>query len=454
MDAGIVLANLGEGREAEIVARINRIPIAIGTAAAAEDRDADGAPPLVSQARSPRLLLRMLRAAQPITRVELARRLELNRSTVTDIMKPLVAAGIVVERPADPGLSRVPGRPALSLSFNLDRGDIFAGVNIGVRQTQVGLGDLGHTVLAEEEFATPAEPDLALAQIRTVLEGLRSRWPKHTLRFVGVSVPGPADVERRSLVYAPHLGWTDVAIAEVLRIPGDADSAPVPVIVDNDSTAAAMYEARLRTAQGLAEGPNEFILVRSGTGIGVGLVLDGEVYRGSGSGRGVAGEFGHMTIMAGGKPCACGNRGCWERYASASSAAALYVGDRLQLGGAPPLRFVEIVARAEAGELRAQRTLERIGEYLGIGIRNVIMGLGVPRVIVSGRVVYGWRFIREPLRQAIEQSMAGILPGWSVEAGEPRGAGLGGALELAADEYLTTTLVSYLSTGRVRSAVA
>jgi predicted NBD/HSP70 family sugar kinase len=94
-----------------------------------------------------------------------------------------------------------------------------------------------------------------------------------------------------------------------------------------------------------------------------------------------------MTIMAGGKPCVCGNRGCWEKYASASSAASLYTGDRAAYDGSKMPRFVEIVARAEAGETRAQRTLAKIGEYLGIGIANVIMGIGVQQVIVSGRLV-------------------------------------------------------------------
>ena len=182
------------------------------------------------------------------------------------------------------------------------------------------------------------------------------------------------------------------------------------------------------------------MLVRSGSGIGVGLVLGGEVYRGNGGGAGYAGEFGHMTIVAGGKPCACGNRGCWERYASASSASSLYMGDRVQLGGQAAPRFVEIVARAEGGELRAQRTLERVGEYLGIGIGNVIMGLGVPRVIVSGRLVYGWKFISEPLRSPVAQSMAGRLMGWSVEPGEATGAGLGGALEVAIEGFITSGL--------------
>jgi predicted NBD/HSP70 family sugar kinase len=240
------------------------------------------------------------------------------------------------------------------------------------------------------------------------------------------------------LLYAPHLGWRDVALVDALRVRTPQHKQGVPVIVENDATAAAMYEARLRLRDATDGAMNNFVLVRSGTGIGVGLVLDGEVYRGSGTGEGIAGEFGHMTIVAGGKPCPCGNRGCWERYASASSASSLYMGDRVQLGGQRAPRFVEIVERAEAGEIRAQRTLERIGEYLGIGIGNVITGLGVPNVIVSGRVVYGWKFLEESLRNAVAQSMAGKLAGWSVEPGEPTGAGLGGALEVAAEEFLTS----------------
>ena len=94
-----------------------------------------------------------------------------------------------------------------------------------------------------------------------------------------------------------------------------------------------------------------------------------------------------MTIVAGGKPCVCGNRGCWERYASAASASSLYLGDRPLRPGETLPRFVDIVAKAENGDTRSRRTLEKIGDYLGIGIANVIMGSGVPRVIISGAVL-------------------------------------------------------------------
>ena len=385
------------------------------------------------------ILLRLLRAKQPISRIELAEHIGFNRSTVTDMFKPLIVAGFIVEQPSvDESSSQ--GRPRINLVLN-DGNDFFVGVNIGVRHSQVGLATLSGEILAEEEFETPASPEETLKLVRKTIEELSAEVAGRTLRTIGVTVPGLTDPLRRKLVYAPHLDWHDVEIADALEFTTDrSEGANVPVIVENNATAAAMYEAHLKMVSSNSVKENNFIVVRSGTGIGVGLILDGEVYRGGGRDRGIAGEFGHMTIVADGKPCVCGNRGCWEKYASAASASILYTGDRKQLGSTKPPRFVEIVERAEAGEIRARRTLERLGEYLGIGIANVIMGVGVSHVIVSGRLVYGWKFINKPLRKMIEKSIVGKLPNWTIECGEAKGSALGGALEVAVEEFLAQGL--------------
>ena len=386
-------------------------------------------------ARTARLLLRLLRAAQPISRIELARRLGINRSTVTDTFKPLIAAGLMREEPLKTAsdTNRLQGRPPVGISFNDER-DFFIGVNFGVRRTQIGMTTLNGEIVSEEDFETPTDAQTALRSAREKIERLHAQNTNRQLRVIGVSVPGLTDSERRKLLFAPNLDWHNVAIADALQL-----NETVKVIVENDSTAAAMYEARMKIKNSSDGLMNDFIVVRSGTGIGVGMVIGSEVYRGSGSGRGIAGEFGHMTIVAGGKLCVCGNRGCWEKYASAAAAASLYLGDRARRDEIAP-RFVEIVARAENGEVRARRTLEKIGDYLGIGIANVIVGIGIPRVIVSGRLVYAWKFIKKPLNEAIERSIVGKLEGWSVEVGEPVGAAIGGALEVAVEEYLTNGL--------------
>jgi predicted NBD/HSP70 family sugar kinase len=383
------------------------------------------------QGRAKRLLLRMLWASQPISRIELARSIGINRSTVTEIFNPLIESGVVVEKPlatAEPTI----GRPPIGLAFN-DKNDFFIGVNLGVRHSQIGLTTLNSNFQTVEEFETPKRPEDALKLIGGKIKSLWGTTSGAMLRTVGISVPGPTDNERRILIYAPHLGWENIEIAEYLEKFLDLKTAEVSIVVENNATAAAMYEVRLKFGQ--EKRLRDFSVVRSGTGIGVGLVFDGEVYRGTGRGNGIAGEFGHMTIVAGGKSCDCGNRGCWETYASATAATALYLGDRQELGGVRALRFSELVSKANSGEVRARRTLEKVGEYLGIGIANIIMGFGVPNVIVSGRLAYGWQFLETPLTEAIRKSMASKVANWSVECGEPKGASLGGAIEIAVEDF-------------------
>jgi predicted NBD/HSP70 family sugar kinase/plasmid maintenance system antidote protein VapI len=389
-----------------------------------------------------RAMLRMVRAAQPISRADLARRLELHRSTITEMVRPLLASGLLHEGEPEPVRARV-GRPPLGLSFR-EATTFFIGVNIGVRRSQVCAALVNGKILGEESFDTPADPDFALSQVRGIVDRLRDSLPDRTLSAIGVSVPGPTNAARTHLLFAPHLGWTNVAFAEALRIADPSRARTfneaIPVVVENDATAAAMYERR-RLLRSSKNGKfSDFVLVRAGTGIGVGLVIGGEVYRGTGAGSGLPGEFGHMTVVAGGKRCVCGNRGCWERYASAASAASLYAGERLRSREGNQLRFTDIVARAESGETRARVTLQRSGDYLGIGIGNIITGMGIGRIIVGGRMVFGWKFLEKSLREAVERTMVGRLANWSVEPGEPTGSGLGGALEVVIEQHLATII--------------
>src|SRR6267142_2550417 len=191
-----------------------------------------------------RAMLRMVRAAQPISRADLARRLEVHRSTITEMVKPLLASGLLSEAAPEHTRARV-GRPPIGLSFR-EESTFFIGVNIGVRRTQVGAALVDGQMLAEESFDTPSDSDNALAQVRASVEKLRASISDRTISAIGVSVPGPADAERKRLLFAPHLGWRDVEIAKALRLEGSArtrkSNHEVPIIVENDATAAAMYE--------------------------------------------------------------------------------------------------------------------------------------------------------------------------------------------------------------------
>jgi predicted NBD/HSP70 family sugar kinase len=377
-------------------------------------------------AQTTRELLRIVRAAQPIPRVAVAKRLGVHRRRITVLVKPLLDSGVLREGSPDRTVSRGAGRPPIGLLFRTES-EFLIGVNVGDSEIRVGAATVDGRLLSEEKFETPRDPESALAQIRASIDRRQKAMPERSLAVIGVSVPGPTDIEHGLLLYSPRLGWRNLAIAEKLRI-------NVPVIVENNATAAAVYEAQRRRGRSAA---GDFVLVRAGTGIGVGLVIGGEVFRGT-TPADIAGEFGHMTIVAGGKSCPCGNYGCWERYASAASAVELYTGDTHRARLRSSLRYIDLVARAKAGERRAVTTLERVGNHLGIGIANVICGLGVPNIVLSGELVHGWQFIEAATRSAIAMSLCGRLSQWTVEAGETHGAELGGALEVAIEHYLLT----------------
>ena len=238
-------------------------------------------------------LLRLIRASQPVTRTELAERLGVDKSTVTETIKPLVSSGMLLEEAMNGGSQ---GRKRRVLSF-APSNDYFVGINLGVRHTQVGATSLNGDIVDESDFETPKSADSALRIVRERIAAITSSRNGRLPNVIGVSVPGMTDANRTGLLFAPNLSWRNLDIASSLTTNNETK-----VVVENDATAAAMFEARVRIRDSETGLMSNFILVRSGTGIGVGLVIGSEVYCGSGVGRGVVGEFGLMTIVAGGKP--------------------------------------------------------------------------------------------------------------------------------------------------------
>src|ERR1700749_990316 len=195
-------------------------------------------------------LLRLVRAAQPVSRADIARRVGVPRSRVTDLVKPLLAEGILreTEAAASPAETRM-GRPATGLEFT---DEVYCiGFSLGVRQRHAGVVTVGGRLRAESSFDTPRDRRVALRLMRSAVADLRAGVRGRKLVSVGVSVPGPTCAERRVLLCAPHLGWRDVGVANALRFRpgigarfrGIAGARGAPVIVEDGARAAALYEA-------------------------------------------------------------------------------------------------------------------------------------------------------------------------------------------------------------------
>ena len=257
-----------------------------------------------TRAHNRRVVLEIVRLEGAASRAEIGRRTGLTTQAVSNITAELVAEGLLIEA----GRRRAGrGQPPLELRLNPDGGHTI-GVELGPEALRLVAVDLAGRILAQRETRLrDATPDLALPTLAREVAALRQAPGVDARRILGAGVvmPGPFPIEGLS-GYGPTVlpGWGAVLL------PPDLEAAlGCPALVENDATAAAMGE-RLH---GAARALRHFCFIHFGTGLGLGLVLDGRPYKGA---NGNAGEIGHIVVEPRGRACPCGNRGCLERYVS------------------------------------------------------------------------------------------------------------------------------------------
>lgn len=203
---------------------------------------------------------------------------------------------------------------------------------------------------------------------------------------VGVGAAGLVDHTGGVLVWAPHLPGENLELAEPL-----VARLAVPVVVDNDANLAALAEHRL----GAAAGANPVLMVTLGTGIGLGIVLGGDIFRG----RGHAGEAGHVTVDPHGEVCACGRRGCWETLVSG---ARLDRDARRLLGTGSSAS--DLVAAARGGDEAALKALAEAGHWLARGIEALVLVFDPATVVVGGAAASAGDFLLDPVRERLART--------------------------------------------------
>lgn len=370
-----------------------------------------------------RLILDLTRRWQPVSRARLSDLSGLTKSTVTSIVRDLLHEGLVQEAGTDPSTG---GRPGIQLVLNPRRFQVVA-VEIGVTTSHLVLTDINGAVRLRESMDTPGAPDAMIAAIRAFVQ--KATAVAAGIKAIAISVPGLVDGDAGTLLMAPNLGWREVPLAAALEDLGHR------VLVENEAKLAALAEmwyGRLRHA----ESP-DFGYVSVTEGLGVGLVFGGNLYRGAG---GHAGEYGHTTLNDNGRLCACGNRGCWETYASERAAAQAYQG----LVGGPavqPVAFDTVVSRGLAGDPLACRVLEDVGRYLGIGIANLVNGLSLPYIIVGGRVRRAWSIVEPCLKKELRRRTLTPNP-VTVVPSELEQASLAGCIVLAVQPEFAAPVVA------------
>ena len=318
-----------------------------------------------------RIALSFIRHHPPMSRADLARRSGLQRSTVSAIIDQLIEEGWVTE-----GVGRAPrGRRPRLLHLNVERAGLVA-VEVRPERTTVGLAGIDARFVEQTTWPTPPDADGFVRELARTVRAFRTAHPRLICEGLGVSLPGRVDAAGR-LVFAPNLRWGNVDLKARIEA-----ATRLPVALENAANACALAEVWFGRH---ADHVRNLIAVTVSEGIGVGLLLNGQLVHG---GAAMAGEFGHLTLDEEGPECPCGKRGCWERYASNSAALQYYAGRARR--AAPPAGFTELLSRAAAGNTVAIDAIERMSRFLGVGLAALVTGLNPEVIVIIGDVTGAW----------------------------------------------------------------
>lgn len=295
----------------------------------------------------------------------------------------------------------------------------YVGVDLGGTNIKAGILDLkAGKLIARRSTPTLAREghDAVMARIAALIDELiiASDLPLKEFGGIGIGVPGVLDLERGRVLFLPNLpgNWPNVPLARFLQ-----DEVGLPVHLLNDARAITLGEWKF----GAGRGADTLACFAVGTGIGGGLVINGELHLGNG---GTAGELGHQTIDFNGPLCGCGNHGCLEAFASGSAIAAMGIKALIQ-GQTTAIGVLvdhdlnritpKVISQAAIqGDRLARNIYTQVGEYIGIAVANVLVSIGPQKVVIAGGVAQAGDLLLDPIRSTVGKRVF-VMPADRVE---------------------------------------
>lgn len=338
------------------------------------------------------IIFKAIRKQGPISRIELTEITGCSAGTVSNHVRTLIKKGFVIE--SKKGISSG-GRKPIQLMINPNKAYIFS-IEIEVNQIKIVMFDLEIKVITKSIIPITYKDDYKKTLEQVFFEMDKMREEKNlkldNLLGTGVAVPGLIDKEKGILEFAPNLGWKNVYISKIFK-----DKFNLPVILDNEAKAAAIGEREF-----IYPKMDNMVFVSINEGIGCGVILNGELYRGA---SGNAGEFGHIIIDTNGPLCHCGNRGCWETLASESYIVNRY----LKLSNSnKELTKKEIYQIGKNGDKKVIEIFNETGRNIGIGLVNIVNGLSPELLVIGGGIVEIKDYIYEEIIKKLEESALSI----------------------------------------------
>jgi len=343
------------------------------------------------------IVLNLIRAHQPVSRADLARLMNVRRGVARLLLRELLEEGLIFEGVLGEAVGR--GRRPTFLYID-SRQRCVVGVDIRATRTYIMVTDLmGRQLGGVSSFQTSKDVSRLIQELaRRVKQSLAEHKDIGACEGIGVAVPGMVDPSAGRLLHAPTLGWRDVNLRDPLTA-----ALGNPVHIENSGKACALAQLWATRSDVVASGNSVFVSVSDG--VGVGVVVNGEVLRGR---HNTAGEFGHVPLSIDGPRCSCGATGCWEAYISNIATLSRYFGrdlsDRKPHSSETAAFTVEdLIARARAGDARALAAINSTARYLGLGLASIINAVDPARVYVGGEITTAWNLIEPIVRAALRE---------------------------------------------------
>lgn len=362
------------------------------------------------------VLLNLIRRRQPISRADLARVSGLQRSTVSLITEQLIREKWIVYGP----MGRLPrGRRPTFLRLNDSRAIVVADLRPG--QSTIAVADVNGNFLSQEGMPTPADPKTTSEYL---IDRIGHQMKLHSDRLfedIGISFSGRFDLTSKHVVFAPNLKWSE------FDLKGPIEKATgMWVDVENAANACVLAEVWF----GHAEKVRDLIVVTIAEGLGTGIFSNGQLVRGF---NGMAGEFGHVSLDPDGPACACGQRGCWEVYASNRAALRYY--HELNPSSNDPT-FQDLMSLAEKGDTLALKVLEKMARAIGRGMKMIVAGLAPEEIVVAAEFTRMWdRFGPIIEAEMVSGVLGGRAPRLRPAMAEPSMARLRGTVALVLQKH-------------------
>jgi predicted NBD/HSP70 family sugar kinase len=337
------------------------------------------------------IVLELIRLRQPVARADLARFSGLQPSTISSIVEQLleekwITEGGVVRRPR--------GRRPTLLSLNDEL--VIIAADLRPHQAIIAIVDLNGRFLTREVVPLPSDPERAIGKMVESMRAMQAQQPNKTFEGVGVSLPGRVNPESHRLILAPNLKWSDYDVKTAIE-----KAMQLQVELDNAANACLLSELWF----GRMDGVRHAVLVTISEGVGTAILANGQIVAGR---NGLAGEFGHIPIDPNGPVCGCGQRGCWEVFASSSAALRFYAELAPE---APPIRIRELLQLAEEGNVKAIEAVSRQSQNLGRGLRLITAALSPELILITGDLTTSWSRFGPLVQAELENTMlAGTAP--------------------------------------------